>query len=310
MKAEQEEFHDCKGRVLQVLREVWPEAALHPMGATAAGQSCLANVTHHFYASNTTTTATEESQLRLISAATAVRAHASFAVDYRQLPCVTVTDARRGYRFCIRVGETAVAQLEPTALLLRDCISATETTRAVLNVLMALFNQNKVLDENGTTCSLLCGEAVAVMVLAVTNSYSVDDVPDAGRLLLDFFLTFGFASHFNSIDQSVSQRGFASPTPKRHAAAQLSVLDPANEEVNLTPVVQRVSDILAVLRYCYTAIDQYTNMNTGLHRAQSALSTILAGEPFWGRVLKYYEVREEPYFSTIQLKKRHLTQYM
>lgn len=299
----------CLTSMAAVVRQVWPEALLQPTGATAAGQNATKGVTLHLYAINTTD-ATEAQTQQWTRAANAVGAQVNFIRDDRELPCAVVVDSRSGHRCCIRYGDRAAAALAETSAVLSTNIAGNPVTRAVFNTLLALLNQNKILDESGTARTMLSGEAVAIMLLAVVNSYDASDVPDAGRVLLDFFLTFGFESYFNPIQTSVSVKGFANPSPKKHPNAQLSILDPIDESVNVTPQVDRVSSIQAVFNYCYTALSQYAQVNSNLHRAQSALSTIIGGEPYWVRVLRYYQLYVEPYYSVIQQKKPLLVQFL
>lgn len=297
----------CTATMESVVRRVWPEAALQPTGATAAGQNVTKGVTLHFYATGTTD-ATPEQLQQWMRAANEVGAQANFLQDDRGLPCAVVVDSRSGHRSCIRYGSEAAAALAHASHALESQIASKPVPRAVLNTLLALLNQNKLLDESGTARTLLSGEAVAVMLLAVINSYDETDVPDAGRVLLDFFLTYGFESYFNPLQSSVSVKGLAVPCPKRHLNAQLSVLDPSNETVNLTPEVDRVSSIQAVFNYCYTALSQYSQVSSSLHRAQSPISTIIGGEPYWVRVLRFYQLQVEPYYSVVQSKKHILAQ--
>ncbi|KAL7708174.1 hypothetical protein N2W54_006217 [Lotmaria passim] len=299
----------CKASMEAVLQQVWPGASLQPAGTTAAGQNTTKGVTLHFYAAGTTD-ATEEQLQRWMRAANEVGAQANFIRDDRELPCAIFVDSRTGHRCCIRYGDQAVAALAGTSALLSRSIADKVVARAVFNTLLTLLNQNKILNESGAARTMLSGEAVAIMLLAVMNSYGATDVPDAGRVLLDFFLTYGFENYFNPIQTSVSSKGFAVPTAKRHLNAQLSVLDPVNEEVNVTPLVDHVSSIQAVFNYCYTALSQYAQINSTLHRAQSALSTIIGGEPYWVRVLRYYQLHVEPYYSVIQQKKPTLIQFL
>ncbi|KPA83320.1 hypothetical protein ABB37_02980 [Leptomonas pyrrhocoris] len=309
MPEEEASRRSCTASMEAVLQQVWPGASLQPAGATAAGQNTTKGATLHFYATGTSDASQEQTQ-QWIQAANERGAQVNFIRDDRDLPCAVVVDSHSGHRCCIRYGDKAVAALAETSALLSVRVAANPVTRAVFNTLLALLNQNKILDDGGTARSMLSGEAVAIMLLAVVNSYDSSDVPDAGRVLLDFFLTFGFESYFNPIQSSVNVKGFGTPTAKKHPNAQLSVLDPVNEEVNVTAQVDRVSGIQAVFNYCYTALSQYAQVNSNLHRAQSALSTVIGGEPYWVRVLRYHQLHVEPYYSLIQLKRPLLVQYL
>ncbi|KPI85979.1 hypothetical protein ABL78_4981 [Leptomonas seymouri] len=299
----------CAASMEAILQRVWPGASLQPSGATAAGQSSTKGATVHYYATGTSD-ATEEQMQTWMRAANEVGAQVSFTRDNRELPCAVLIDSRTGHRCCIRYGDNAVEALAETSELLWRSVAACPVTLAAFNTLLALLSQNRILDESGSAHTLLSGEAVAIMLLAVVNSYDSSDVPDAGRVLLDFFLTYGFESYFNAAQSSVSVRGFGAPTAKKHPNAQLSVLDPIDEMVNVTPRVDRFGSIQAVFNYCYAALLQYAQVRPSLHRAQSALSTIIGGEPYWVRVLRFYHLQVEPYHSVIQLKKHLLVQHL
>jgi hypothetical protein len=191
-------------------------------------------------------------------------------------------------------------------MVLEEQIKAVPARLAVLVTLDALLRQNKLLDETGLNEKLISTEAIAVMLLAIANSYSSDDAPDAGRLLNDFFLTYGFPAHFDCSQNSVSASGMTSPVAKLHREAQLSVLDPAQETANLTSKVDKVAHLLAIFNYCYTASTQYLVVSLEQRRAQSVLSTMIGGETYWSRVLTLYHQRVAPFFDVVNEKKFRL----
>ncbi|EPY36435.1 hypothetical protein STCU_00585 [Strigomonas culicis] len=299
----------CLNTVQDMLRSVWPDTDLRPMGITAAGNFFHKDTTSHYYAVNNSEV-TEEVRKQLGAAANERGAQIEFAVDYRGLQCFVLTDSLSGLRCCVRIGPNAAERCEPAAELLRHTFGSNLGARGVLFVLFALLQQNRILDDSGTNPRLLPGEAAAVMLLSVLNSYDATDVPDAGRLLMDFFLTFGFISYFNPVSISVVHNGMRHTVPKKHANAQLSVVDPSDGDTNLTPSLDRVSNLQAVFSYCYSALNQYAQVSGDQRRAQSALSSIIGGEPYWGRVFRFYEQKVEPYCSVVESKRNSLVKSM
>lgn len=288
-------------------REVWPDSTICEMGSTAAGIMVAKDTTAHFFALGTDNCA--ESRDKLQVCANGMGFQVEFTVDYRGMPCVSLTEARTGERSFVRFGETA-SECAVSADILREAIASNPHRRAALVAIDALLRQNKVMDDIGSNLSLLNGEAVAIMLLSIANSYSKDDEPDAGRLLVDFFLTFGFAAHFDCAVNSVMYKGMDPPAAKVHKDAQLSVLDPASSDRNLTPKLEKFSHIQAVFHYCYTAISQFTQVNVTQRRAQSALSTVIGGEAFWSRVLLMYHQNIAPFADVVRERHGVLAQHI
>lgn len=295
----------CLNTVKDMLQSLWPEVELRPMGITAAGNFFRKDTTSHYYAENSSDI-TDEVRKQLEAAANERGAQIEFAADNRGLQCFVLTDSLSGLRCCVRVDPRAAARCGPASEIIQATFGSDMSARGVLFVLFALLQQNRILDDSGINPRLLPGEAAAVMLLSVLNSYDSADVPDAGRLLMDFFLTFGFISYFNPVSTSVVYTGMQPTTPKKHANAQLSVIDPADDESNLTPSLDRVSNLQAVFSYCYSALNQYAQVSGDQRRAQSALSSIIGGEPYWGRVFRFYEQKVEPYCSVVESKRNSL----
>lgn len=306
---EQEHRDALLNTVEACLQRVWPEAKLNPTGLNAAGVYPPKDATLHAFLAGSEQFDGTEQELRaqLVSAANQDGFQADFCIDYRGCSTILLTEARMGDRVSVRFGPKAELARQ-TADLLCSAIAGNPTRRAVLVALDALMRQNRVIDDSGANPSLLCGEALAVMLLAIAKSYSEDDIPDAGRLLIDFFLTYGFPAHFDNAASSITSAGMAQAVPKIHKDAQLSVIDPSDETANLTPKVERIAHILAVFNYCYTAISQFAQTTAGRHKAQSALSTIIGGEAYWGRVLSLYHQKIEPFFSVVEEKRAVLGQ--
>jgi hypothetical protein len=288
-----------------IFLEAWGDSVLNEMGATAAGVIMSKDVTAHFYALGTTD---EPAKLEVLKqSASNYGFQVEFKVDYRGMPCATLTEARTGEKCVVRYGETA-KECQEAANILKEQIASKPHRKAVLVAIDSLLRQNKVLDDTGTNVSLLNGEAVAFMVLSIANSYSDDDTPDAGRLLVDFFLTFGFQAHFDFATNSIHYKGMDPPVSKVHMDDQLSVLDPSNPERNLTPKLEKFSHIQAVFHYCYTAISQFTQVSAQQRRAQSALSTVIGGESFWSRVLSMYHQQVSPFLEVVRDRAHVLAQ--
>eukprot|EP00331_Platyophrya_macrostoma_P015883 CAMPEP_0176474814 /NCGR_PEP_ID=MMETSP0127-20121128/43253_1 /TAXON_ID=938130 /ORGANISM="Platyophrya macrostoma, Strain WH" /LENGTH=451 /DNA_ID=CAMNT_0017870327 /DNA_START=78 /DNA_END=1433 /DNA_ORIENTATION=- len=288
-------------------REVWPNSVVAEMGTTAAGILMAKDTTAQFYALNTEDT--PELRSKFLASANSFGFQVDFTTDYRLMSCVTLTEARTGERSFIRFGKDA-AQCAIAAEVLKTSIAEVPARKYALVAIDALLRQNKVIDDIGSNLALLNGEAVALMLLSIANSYSKDDEPDAGRLLVDFFLTFGFPVHFDCAAHSVSYKGMDPPSPKTHLDAQLSVLDSIDGERNLTPKLEKFSHIQAVFHYCYTAISQFTQVSSSQRRAQSALSTVIGGESYWSRVLSMFHQGIAPFAQAVRDRQHILAQHM
>lgn len=303
---EREKCDSLTAAVGEVCRTVWgATAAIYPMGVNAAGVYPPKEATLHFYSLETTIDDGTQEKFRV--AANDMGFQVEYMTDYRNCPTVLLTDARSGERCAIRYGPQA-AEAKPTADLLATAIAAVEERRCALVAIDALLRQNKVLDETGINSSGIAPEAVAVMLLAICNSYGEDDAPDAGRLLTDFFLTFGFPAHFDNAATSISHKGMAHSQPKLHKDAQLSILDPSEPTRNLTQKADKVPHVMAVFNYCYTALSQFNQTHPQQRRAQSVLSTIIGGETYWSRVLQLYHQQISPYVEVVRERQHVLAQ--
>ncbi|RNF06406.1 hypothetical protein TraAM80_03872 [Trypanosoma rangeli] len=293
----------------EIMQAVWPTVVMKPMATTAAGLSPLKDVTLHYYAQHSPVTSEEMERVQkeIQNVANSHGAHVEFATDYRDVPCVVITDTRSGRRLTIRYGPQASYAEHPSNIF-RTIIVSNSDYHATLTLLDALLRQNKILDDTGTIKDALNGEALLTMVVAIINSYSSSDVPDANRLMMDFFLTYGFAANFDLVKHSVTINGMSQPTPKVHHNAQISVLDPLDETRNLTPKLEKAMHLQAVFNYCYTALSQFTQVSQRQRRAQSTLSTIIGGEAYWGRVLQLYHEGISPYVDVVEMKKHILVQ--
>ncbi|AAZ11940.1 hypothetical protein, conserved [Trypanosoma brucei brucei TREU927] len=290
--------------VTAMLRELWPTAELHPMSTTAAGLPPLKDMTLHFYAKNTVVTpdAKQYTQMHLQSITNNAGFQLEFCYDYRNVMCLLLTDSRSGLRMNVRYGAEA-CRVEVASRLFASAVASNEACRQTFLLLDALLRQNKILDDTGTNPEALNSEAVATMLVAIFNSYDANDTPDTGRLLMDFFLTYGFCANFDMFSHSVTARGLREPTSKVHPNAQISVLDPSNEGHNLTYRLEKAAHLQAVFNYCYTAISQFAQVEERQLRAQSVLSTIIGGESYWSRVLQLYHEGISPYFEVVNEKK-------
>eukprot|EP00758_Cryptobia_borreli_P020150 Tbor_TRINITY_DN960_c0_g1::TRINITY_DN960_c0_g1_i1::g.21223::m.21223 len=303
---EKSKLDHLKRMALKAFRVLWPEADFEEMGITAAGVTSPKECVLHLYATNTETVDSDvETTIR--SAANETGFQVDYFRDATEYTCVMLTEAHTGERCVIRFGPNA-SNSKPCADLLKKTIRDREQYRVVLVAIVALMRQNKTIDDTGLHPSQLSGEALAVMLLCIINSYG-DDVPDSGRLLVDFFLTFGFNAHFDSIKHTISPNGIAIPVPKVHLDCQLSILDPSNMEKNLAQKVDKVALLMAVFNYCYTALSQYEQVDQAQCRAQSALSTIIGGETYWSRVLQLYNQKICPIYPVIREKVDVLTQF-
>ncbi|KAH8613744.1 hypothetical protein ERJ75_000729100 [Trypanosoma vivax] len=290
-----------------VLQNVWPSASLRPIAATAAGLPMFKDITLHYYVVGTEQSGAEEHDIhsRVQEVANAAGMQVEFCNDYRGATCVLLSDARTGVRLNVRYGSEA-PRAEAASSVFATILASNESNRAVYILLDALLRQNKILDDTGTKTEMLNGEALATMLVAVINSYDVDDTPDSGRLLMDFFLTYGFSANFDITKNSVTIKGMREATYKVHANAALSVLDPSNETRNLTSHLQKAAHLQAVFNYCYTALSQFAQVLRHQQRAQSTLSTIIGGEAYWGRVLQLYHEGISPFVEVVSSKKHML----
>lgn len=303
---EQHKWSSLMNTAEAVAIAVWPQSRLHEMGATAAG-ILTKDSAMHLYATDSEDT--PERRQRLKEVANEHGFQVEFGVDYRQCITATLTEMRTGERCVVRFGADAIIAA-PAAELLTRAILGVPERHAALFAIDSLLRQNKVLDDTGNNDTLLNSEAAAMMLLAIANSYSRDDQPDAGRLLLDFFLTYGFPAHFDCTASSVNYLSMEKLTPKQHPDCQLSVLDVHESQRNLTPRLDRFAHLQGVFNYCYTAISQFTQVASSQRRAQSALSTIIGGETFWSRVLQLYHQEIQPYRQIVQEKHHILAQLL
>jgi hypothetical protein len=169
MQKEETSCQSCAANTEAVLRQVQPRASLQPTAGTAAGQNTMKNATLHLYAIRTTDAMEGKTQLWM-RAANVVGVQVGFIHDDRDLPCAVFVGSRLGHRCSIRYGDKAVRALVETSEMLSRCVAASPATRAVFNTLLALLNQNIILGGSGTARTMLCGEAVAIMLLAIMNS--------------------------------------------------------------------------------------------------------------------------------------------
>eukprot|EP00742_Colponemidia_sp_Colp-10_P015144 GILJ01017261.1.p1 GENE.GILJ01017261.1~~GILJ01017261.1.p1 ORF type:complete len:1063 (-),score=197.17 GILJ01017261.1:341-3418(-) len=139
--------------------------------------------------------------------------------------------------------------------------------------------------------------------------------------ILAFFMYYGFPVNFDPTKYSVHPDGVlviaegadsSAPTrsKKVHPEAAISVLDPADLKRNLSSKVTNVTHIAAILHYCYTAISQHEQVPVAKRRAQSALSTIIGGEAYWGRILELSSQGVEPYHHVVSSKRKLLLRAM
>ena len=76
------------------------------------------------------------------------------------------------------------------------------------------------------------------------------------------------------------------------------MLDPSDDTRNLTPAITKakMKYTTGVFNYCFHVVSEFCGeQDLQKRRAQSALSTIVGGEPFWPRVVHMYQRRIEPY---------------
>ncbi|ORC90822.1 uncharacterized protein TM35_000072460 [Trypanosoma theileri] len=293
----------------EIMRAVWPSVVLKPMSVTAAGISPLKDVTLHYYAEGSLMSNDDilSIQDKIQGLANDRGAQVEFGTDYREVTCVVLTDARTGRRLNIRFGPDA-SQAEISSNLFRNTLATSEEYRATLVALDALLRQNKILDDTGIKKDAINGEAIATMLVAIINSYEAEDTPNAGRLLMDFFLTYGFSANFDLVENSVTVKGMAEPTPKVHRNSQISVLDPSDETKNLTSKLEKAAHLQAVFNYCYTVLSQSLQIAERRRRAQSLLSNIIGGESYWGRVLQMYHEGIQPFLDVVNEKKYIIAQ--
>jgi len=291
--------------VHSIVKEIWKDTTLQKMGPTAAGIISPKESVLHVYLTHSDDVPAEV-QTKLRELAVAKDFQVEFFSDYRGVPCVMFTEARSADRVVVRYGPSAM-KAKISAERLDEGIAQKPNTRAVLVALEALMRQNKMLDDTGSNPLAVCGEALAVMLLSITASYD-GEVPDAGRLLMDFLVTFGFQNFFDHVKHSVSPKGMADNTDKIHKDAQLSVLDISDPTANLTPKVDKVPLVVAVFNYCYNAVSQFEQVDNSQRRAQSALSTIIGGETYWSRVLQLYGQKVSPCYDVVRQKAHNLAQ--
>ena len=301
---------ESKQRIDELISAVWPSSTLMPMGPDAAGVPLTKEGTSHMYAPGSTIGENLESiKAKIRSTALEFGFQTDFGVDYRGIDTVILTEARSGEKVSVRFGEKCEA-IATSSKILEDHIQLVPNRRSVLVALDALLRQNKLLDDTGVNTALLSCEAVAMMLLSIAHSYAADDTPDSGRLLNDFFLTFGFTAHFDCSTNSIVYSGMVTPVAKVHRESQLSVIDPSNETANLTSKVDKVAHLLAVFNYCYTASSQFTQVSPQQRRAQSILSTMIGGETYWSRVLSLFHQHVSPFHEVVNDKKFRLAMQM
>jgi len=176
-----------------------------------------------------------------------------------------------------------------------------DVRRMSLSCLVSLLRQNKTIDDFNT--ATLSDEAVCIMVLSIVNSYADDDEPTAQRIILDFFLTFGFPEHFDTATASITAKGVAEAPDKVHPGDALSILDAGDERRNITAGVtaDKLKYLATVFNYCFRVVSGFCEQNDpGLRRAQSPLSTIVGGEPYWPRVLELAAAGVPPYAGYVE----------
>ena len=309
-EAEQQRNQFLVNIVVSFLSSVWPSVVLHQMGLSAAGVYPPKDAAVHFYSTGTETDESKlkEVQEQLRNAAVTCGFQLEFFMDIRDCFAMMCTESRFGDRIVVRYGARA-EQAKKSAEALAIRVAQVAPVRVTLCAVDALLRQNKVVDDSVSNTTGLSSEAVAIMLLSIANSYSSDDVPDAERLLMDFFLTYGFQTHFDCATQSVTSSGMATPLAKVHRDAALSVLDfDDDSKVNLAAKVEKVPHMLAVFNYCYTALSQFVQVHPSQRRAQSPLSTIIGGEAFWSRVLQLYHQQVTPFYQIVAEKASLLAQ--
>lgn len=286
------------GAATTAIRQLWPAGELKPMGLTAANVHSHKDTVVHLYAAGTEVLP-DGYEASLRAAVNAIGFQADFFLDCRGCNAILLTEARTGDRCSVRFGPKAT-MAKPASDLIATVIASKEQYRIALVALEALLRQNKMIDDTGANLAQLSGEALAIMVVSIITSYS-NDTPEAGRLLIDFFLTYGFQAHFDVATQSICPRtGMAEPLKKVHADVQLSIVDPTDERTNLSPKTDKVPLLLAVFNYCYTAMSQFEQVEQGHRRAQSPLSTIIGGEAYWSRVLQLYQQKVSPFYEVVR----------
>jgi hypothetical protein len=298
--------------VLGVISEVcasklWEGCSIEPMSTSAAGIIPPDSVLHYYVDKFEFTEDNTKPEEEIRSAFNDVGFQADFFKDYRGMPSIKLTEARTGDRCTLRYGPQA-HETKKTAEVLTAGFNKSISRRYAFVVIDAVLRQNRALEDWGVSSALLPCEAIAIMLLAIANSYEDSDVPDAERLVNDFFLTFGYDAHFDIVAHSVSIDGMANQIPKVHKAALLSVLDPSDPTRNLTSNVEKIAHIRGVFQYCYTAISQFSQASSANRRAQSALSTIIGGEAYWTRVLHHYKEQTEPFYSAVLERRGALIQ--
>jgi hypothetical protein len=215
-------------------------------------------------------------------------------VDSRGLPCFLVEHAATQREVLLRIGESGAAAADSVRAILRYKMSG--EVRSALNCLIVLLRQSRIIDD--LEPAALSDEAAAVMVMAIANSYGERPTPD--RLLIDFFLTYGFKAHFDSDALSVCAEGMVNPVPKAHPDAAASILDPANHDRNLAAGMngKKLQFMQSTFNYCYHVVSEFAKeSDPQKQRGQSPLSTVLGGEPFWPRVVELAQLNVEPYVS-------------
>lgn len=291
--------------VQKVFNTVWADASLEFMGINAC--NVFPPETTLQVLANKTEEVPEDVETLLRQAANEQGFQISFFEDYRGVPTALLTEARTADKAAVRYG-ALVPKTKESSNIIAASMAACEASRQCLTALDSLLRQNKVLDESGSSPGIP-SEALGVMLTCIVNSYDETDVPTAERLMVDFFLTFGFPAHFNNAELSVSHLGMNTPVNKVHANSQLSVLDPADQTINLTGRVDKVPHILAVFNYCYTAVAQFSQTVPNARRAQSALSTVIGGESYWSRVLALFHQQIEPFYTVVSERQHSLSQH-
>jgi len=228
-------------------------------------------------------------------------------VDARGFPCYLVEHAATKREVVLRIGEAGAAAAETVRAVLRHQMPG--DVRSALNCLIVLLRQSRIIDD--LEPAALTDEAAAVMVMAIANSYG--ERPTAERLLIDFFLTYGFKAHFDSDALSVSIDGMVNPVAKAHPDDAVSILDPANATRNLAVgmTAKKLQFLQSTFNYCYHVVSEFAK-ETDPHkqRGQSPLSTVLGGEPFWPRVVELAQLNVEPYVSFLHANRGRATDEM
>jgi DNA polymerase sigma len=213
-----------------------------------------------------------------------------------------LVEARGGERILVHVGRVALECLQCTERI-RGVIDQHPYVRAAICAIDMVMRQSKYSDD-GNIAGGVSTEVIALMVVAMLAKYP--DNPPADRILMDFFITYGY--HFDCQAHAISLEPTSPEVawpPKAHPQDQFCVIDPTNPSRNLASGVTKFPQVKSLFQYCYMTLNQWKTMAQE-SRAQSPLSTIIGGETFWGRVLLLALAGEEPYATVVNEKKPHM----